>query len=245
VDPNGDGYSNEVDLWSLGVIVHNLIIPRCTHLVSPQELKERFERGDFSHFSRANVSPMAKDFIKKLLCVNPWRRMTAAQAMQHPWLSRFADDLDDLYERATENWKGRVDTVKIDTIANPGLGAPSVRVPSIIYEEPVPHDAEYNTEDEETEEANFESSGTKAAYDNIARDGKLRTAAQLAQEAKDKRAIITKPITQTAVTSGLKRKRVSDRDMEKTTARKLKDLRLESGEKSHYFSNLDLEEDDY
>jgi serine/threonine protein kinase len=206
-------------------------------MASPHELKLLFERGDFSHFARTNVSALAKDFIKRLLCTNPQRRLTATQAMKHPWLSRLADDLNDLYERSTENWKGRIGTVTIDSFVKPGFGAPPgpVRVPSIIYEEPVPSNTEYNTENEEVEISNLESSGTKEAYDNVAGDGKLRTAAQLAQKANDKRAIITKANPQKVITLGPKRKR----DMVETVTRnKMSFLRLDSGEKSQYFSNL-------
>ena len=33
------------------------------------------------------VSPIGKDFISKLLIVDPARRLTAKQAYEHPWLS--------------------------------------------------------------------------------------------------------------------------------------------------------------
>ncbi|OMO64230.1 hypothetical protein CCACVL1_21901 [Corchorus capsularis] len=34
-----------------------------------------------------SVSPEAKDFVKRLLCKNEYKRMTAAEALGHPWLS--------------------------------------------------------------------------------------------------------------------------------------------------------------
>jgi serine/threonine protein kinase len=33
------------------------------------------------------VSPAVKDFIKKLLVLAPGERLTAEQALKHPWLS--------------------------------------------------------------------------------------------------------------------------------------------------------------
>lgn len=35
-----------------------------------------------------NVSKEAKDFIRRLLVYNPVRRMTAEEALKHPWLQR-------------------------------------------------------------------------------------------------------------------------------------------------------------
>merc|ERR1712146_408692 len=38
-----------------------------------------------------NVSQDAKDFISKLLCVDPAKRMTTKQALQHPWIAGHAN----------------------------------------------------------------------------------------------------------------------------------------------------------
>lgn len=38
------------------------------------------------------VSPSAKDLIKKLLEKNPKKRLTAAQALQHPWFENYERD---------------------------------------------------------------------------------------------------------------------------------------------------------
>lgn len=42
------------------------------------------------------VSQEARDFIKRCLTVNPKKRMTAHQALQHPWINPPYDTTDDL-----------------------------------------------------------------------------------------------------------------------------------------------------
>ena len=43
---------------------------------------------DFPDPEWTDVSEEAKDFIKKILIVDPTKRMTAEEALQHPWLTQ-------------------------------------------------------------------------------------------------------------------------------------------------------------
>ncbi|KAI4338023.1 hypothetical protein L6164_016378 [Bauhinia variegata] len=82
-------YSVEADLWSIGVITYIL-------LCGSRPFWARTESGIFRSVLRANpnfddspwpsVSPEAKDFVKRLLNKDLRKRMTAAQALTHPWL---------------------------------------------------------------------------------------------------------------------------------------------------------------
>ncbi|KAI4307047.1 hypothetical protein L6164_030277 [Bauhinia variegata] len=82
-------YSVEADLWSIGVITYIL-------LCGSRPFWARTESGIFRSVLRANpnlddspwpsVSPEAKDFVKRLLNKDHRKRMTAAQALTHPWL---------------------------------------------------------------------------------------------------------------------------------------------------------------
>ena len=53
------------------------------------EIFEAIQSGKFAFGSPDwdAISNNAKDFISKLLVVNPTKRMTADDAMKHPWLS--------------------------------------------------------------------------------------------------------------------------------------------------------------
>lgn len=82
-------YSLEADIWSIGVITYIL-------LCGSRPFWARTESGIFRSVLRADpnfddspwpaVSPNAKDFVKRLLNKDHRKRMSAAQALTHPWL---------------------------------------------------------------------------------------------------------------------------------------------------------------
>lgn len=82
-------YSSEADIWSIGVITYIL-------LCGSRPFWARTESGIFRSVLRADpnfydapwpaVSEEAKDFVKKLLNRDHRKRMTAAQALTHPWV---------------------------------------------------------------------------------------------------------------------------------------------------------------
>ncbi|XP_028120169.1 CDPK-related kinase 4-like [Camellia sinensis] len=82
-------YSFEADMWSIGVITYIL-------LCGSRPFYARTESGIFRSVLRADpnfddspwpgVSSEAKDFVRRLLNKDHRKRMTAAQALTHPWL---------------------------------------------------------------------------------------------------------------------------------------------------------------
>jgi len=87
------GYDKEVDLWSIGVITYILLCgfpPFYNEKL--QLLFEQIMRADYSFPTDywSHISSNAKDFIRKLLVVEPSKRMNSQQALQHPWLSGLA-----------------------------------------------------------------------------------------------------------------------------------------------------------
>ena len=56
---------------------------------APLRMKTKIMRGhyEFDTTYWANVSEEAKDFVSKLLTVDMETRMTATQALMHPWVS--------------------------------------------------------------------------------------------------------------------------------------------------------------
>lgn len=59
---------------------------------SQAEMFDLIKSGRFAFHveSWSDVSPEAKDFISKLLIVDPSARMKAKDAVEHPWLTKFA-----------------------------------------------------------------------------------------------------------------------------------------------------------
>ena len=87
---NGMPHGKEVDLWSLGVVVYVLLCGFPPFYDDDEhEMFRIIKRGEFEFPSPSwdPISANAKDFIGRLLVLDPDQRMTAKQALAHPWLS--------------------------------------------------------------------------------------------------------------------------------------------------------------
>ncbi|XP_051140816.1 calcium-dependent protein kinase 28-like isoform X1 [Andrographis paniculata] len=79
----------ESDAWSIGVITYILLCGRRPFWDKTEDgiFKEVLRnKPDFKRKPWPNISDAAKDFVKKLLVKNPAARLTAAQALSHPWV---------------------------------------------------------------------------------------------------------------------------------------------------------------
>lgn len=90
-----EAYGAEADCWSLGVMAFALFRGAMPfwdgRMVDSREvpLHEQITKGmyTFTHSNWQGVSDEAKDLIRGLLNVDPARRLTAKEALRHPWVS--------------------------------------------------------------------------------------------------------------------------------------------------------------
>ncbi|KAH0627206.1 hypothetical protein JD844_002683, partial [Phrynosoma platyrhinos] len=86
-----NGYGLEVDMWATGVILYILLCgfpPFRSHERDQEELFQIIQLGHFEFLSPYwdNISAAAKDLINRLLVVEPKKRYTAQQVLQHLWI---------------------------------------------------------------------------------------------------------------------------------------------------------------
>lgn len=82
-------FNEKTDMWSIGIIVYEMLVGK--HPYSSKEkigiMKEIYKGNlDFENQNFTNLSFSAQDFIKKLLQINPEERLSAKDALLHPWL---------------------------------------------------------------------------------------------------------------------------------------------------------------
>ncbi|KAG9458731.1 hypothetical protein H6P81_003239 [Aristolochia fimbriata] len=83
------GVSPASDMWSLGVILYILLSGYPPfHARSNRDKQKMILAGDFSfdELTWKTISSSAKQLISSLLAVDPHRRPTAQEVLQHPWV---------------------------------------------------------------------------------------------------------------------------------------------------------------
>eukprot|EP00796_Vickermania_ingenoplastis_P010296 gene10296-7198_t len=84
-----DPYNEKCDIWSVGIITYALLSGRLPFSSSThQKIFARVVEGkwSFTGSAWANVSSLAREFVKKCLEPNPNIRLSAKELLNHPWL---------------------------------------------------------------------------------------------------------------------------------------------------------------
>lgn len=102
-------YNQSVDLWAIGVVAYILLSGRMPFDDDNRtRLYRKILRAKYSFTGDPwkDVSSAGKDFIDKLLVINPAERLTTIQAIKHPWIVTNAaqSSLKNLQRSISQNW---------------------------------------------------------------------------------------------------------------------------------------------
>lgn len=93
----GHPYDQSVDMWSVGVIIYVALVGYPPFLEQNQRLMlEKIRHGQFEFYDEdwSSISEHARNLIQNLLRVDPDRRLSASDALNHDWIAHIdADEL--------------------------------------------------------------------------------------------------------------------------------------------------------
>ena len=79
-------YSYQSDIWSFGVILYTFLMGKTPFDdISEKKIFKKIVNGKYSLENSAQISPEAKDLIKKILVVDPSTRLTLDEIYNHPF----------------------------------------------------------------------------------------------------------------------------------------------------------------
>ena len=82
-------YNEKCDMWSIGVILYIMLCGRPPfNGATEEQIIARVKQGMWSFKGEiwSDISDSAKDLIEKLMCKDVNRRLTAVEALAHPWI---------------------------------------------------------------------------------------------------------------------------------------------------------------
>ncbi|TEY77228.1 hypothetical protein BOTCAL_0057g00180 [Botryotinia calthae] len=132
------GYTTAADMWSFGILTWSLLtgessIPRGRL----SQLEEIHAAKNFLSSDEKEVASKwsylhrrARSFLRGLLASDASQRMSAVQAVNHPWYKKppVSDAIEQAYERVTKFWKPRDDDDILEYL--PGYTVPTTEVTS-------------------------------------------------------------------------------------------------------------------
>ncbi|KZF21564.1 serine/threonine-protein kinase Eg2 [Xylona heveae TC161] len=100
-------YSEKVDLWSLGVLTYEFLVGEAPFEDTPVMTQRRIARGEMTIPSF--VSPEARDLIKRLLVLDPQKRIPLEDVQVHPWIVKYCVKGERATQRSSDSSKRSVE----------------------------------------------------------------------------------------------------------------------------------------
>ncbi|KAJ3127644.1 hypothetical protein HK098_005989 [Nowakowskiella sp. JEL0407] len=101
-------YTNAVDLWSCGVILYVCLCgyPPFSDEVAPPKMEEQIKLGkyEFQDPWWTRISSEAKDLITRMLTVDPQQRISAEEALDHPFMKLTPQEITNPAVAELINW---------------------------------------------------------------------------------------------------------------------------------------------
>ena len=114
------GYTKAVDLWSIGCVTTALLLQKTPFSKTRSDRRRSYETvieaastcnliGIKACSTWQNASCGLQDFILKLFILDENARMTAEDALHHPWYSTegYKERYDEIYTISTKGWRTR------------------------------------------------------------------------------------------------------------------------------------------
>nr|POE87922.1 serine/threonine-protein kinase ark1 [Quercus suber] len=90
-------YTEKVDLWSLGVLTYEFLVGEAPFEDTPVMTQRRIARGEMT--IPGFVSAEARDLIKRLLQLDPEKRIPLEEVERHPWIIKHCVKGERAYQR--------------------------------------------------------------------------------------------------------------------------------------------------
>ena len=94
-------YNNKCDMWSSGVLMYELLSGSPPFAgKTDDEIVSNVVKGHYTMIGDTwkSISKEAKELIKRLLTVNPAKRITAIDAVKDPWITKYTNSQKDFFE---------------------------------------------------------------------------------------------------------------------------------------------------